>query len=133
MIGCDLDSEERRSRIPGIGDAPTIALSCALAGAVQWALHRGLAVRQIHGGGRGYFAPVYLTGREDLTAAPDLVAPILVQGERLVVRTLLDPHVAYSPARAVVERWEQLPGWLLDAWDNATEDASEEGHAERDD
>jgi hypothetical protein len=44
-----------------------------------------------------------------------------VQSNRLVVRTLLDPHVAYSPARAVVERWEQLPSWLLDAWDEATE------------
>ena len=53
--------------------------------------------------------------------APELVAPVQVQSNRLVVRTLLDPHVAYSPARAVVERWEQIPAWLLDAWDQATE------------
>jgi hypothetical protein len=53
------------------------------------------------------------------------VAPIQVQSNRLVVRTLLDPHVAYSPARAVVERWEQVQSWLLDAWDQATEGNSE--------
>jgi hypothetical protein len=94
---------------------------------VHWSLHRSLAVRQIHGGGRGFFVPVYLSSRDDLTVAPELVAPIQVQSNRLVVRTLLDPHVAYSPARAVVERWEQIPSWLLDAWDQATEDNVERG------
>jgi hypothetical protein len=51
------------------------------------------------------------------------------------VRTLLEPHVAYSPARAVVERWEQLPAWLLDAWDTATEtiQAQDEGEPEEED
>ncbi len=58
-----------------------------------------------------------------LASAPDTVAPLNVQPERFIVRTLLDSHVAYSPARAVVERWEQLPAWLLDAWTNATDDA----------
>jgi hypothetical protein len=82
-------------------------------------------VRQIHGGGRGYFVPVYLSSRDDLTVAPELVAPIQVQSNRLVVRTLLDPHVAYSPARAVVERWEQIPSWLLDAWDQATDQTTD--------
>jgi len=121
VIACDLSSEERRAKLGLLADAPVVAQSSALAGAVHWALHRGLAVRQIHGGGRGYFVPVYLTSREDLTVAPELVAPIQVQSNRLVVRTLLDPHVAYSPARAVVERWEQIASWLLDAWDQATE------------
>jgi hypothetical protein len=121
VIACDLSADERRLRIPGLEDAPVVAQSAALTGAIQWALHRGLGVCQIHGGGRGYFAPVFLRSRDDLTCAPDFVAPILVQDERLIVRTLLDPHVAYSPARAVVERWEQLPTWLLDAWDRATE------------
>jgi hypothetical protein len=100
-----------------------VARIAALAGAVSWSLYRGLAVRQLHGGGRGYFVPVYLRSREDLTAAPDVVVPIATQGERLVVRTLLEPHVAYAPARAVVERCEQLPPWLLDAWDAAVESA----------
>ena len=121
VIACDLTSDERRARLPELSELPVVSQICALSGAVQWSLHRGLAVRQVHGGGRGYFVPVYLASREDLTMAPDLVAPLLVQGRRLVVRTLLDSHVAYSPARAVVERWEELPPWLLEAWDNATE------------
>jgi hypothetical protein len=120
VIACDLSAEERRARLGTLADLEPLIQSAAIAGAVHWALHRRLFVRQIHGGGRGYFVPVYLTSREDLTVAPELVAPIQVQGERLIVRTLLEPHVAYSPARAVVERWEQLPPWLLDAWDAAT-------------
>ncbi len=133
VIACDLDSDERRAKIPVMGAAPTIALSCALTGAIHWALFRGLAVRQIHGGGRGYFVPVFLRSREDLSVAPDVVVPLHVQGERLIVRTLLDPYVAYSPARALVERWEQLPAWLLDAWDAATEDGGDETDEEDDD
>jgi len=121
VIACDLSSDERRAKLGGLATAPTVVQSCAIAGAVHWSLYRNLAVRQIHGGGRGYFVPVYFSGRDDLTVAPDLVAPVQVQSDRLVVRTLLDPHVAYSPARAVVERWEQIPSWLLDAWDQATE------------
>jgi len=121
VIACDLASDERRSQLGKLAEISAVAQSAALAGAIHWALHRNLAVRQIHGGGRGYFVPVYLSSREDLTVGPDLVAPVQVQSDRLIVRTLLDPHVAYSPARAVVERWEQLPSWLLDAWDEATE------------
>lgn len=137
VVACDLSSGDRRIRVPEIGAAPAVTQISALTGAIHWSLHRGLAVRQIHGGGRGYFVPLFLTSREDLTMAPDLVAPILVQGERLVARTFLDPHVAYSPARAVVERWEQLPPWLLDAWDSVTgsesdEDAPEEEEGEED-
>jgi hypothetical protein len=121
VIACDFASEERRAKLGSLADAALVVQSSAIAGAVHWSLHRNLAVRQIHGGGRGFFVPVYLSSRDDLTVAPELVAPIQVQSNRLVVRTLLDPHVAYSPARAVVERWEQLQSWLLDAWDQATE------------
>jgi hypothetical protein len=127
IVACDLDDDERRSRIPALGGAPLIARIAALSGAVSWSLHRNLAVRQIHGGGRGFFAPVYLQSREDLSVAPDLVVPLTTQGERLVIRTLLDPHVAYAPARAVVERCEELPPWLLDAWDVAVEAAEPAG------
>jgi hypothetical protein len=132
VIACDLGSDERRAKLGALSAAPLVTQAAAIAGAVHWSLHRNLAVRQIHGGGRGYFAPVYLSSREDLTVAPELVAPIQVQASRLVVRTLLDPHVAYSPARAVVERWEQIPSWLLDAWDQATEEGegSDSGLAE---
>ena len=133
VVACDLASEERRFHLPGMGSASAIAQSSAVAGAIHWALHRGLAVRQIHGGGRGYFVPVFLSSREDLTAAPDLVAPLMVQKGRVVVRTLLEPHVAYSPARAVVERWEQLPAWLLDAWDAATENIGSQAESEEGD
>ena len=126
VIACDLAADERRTKLGGLADAPFVIQVSAIAGAVHWSLHRRLAVRQIHGGGRGYFVPVYLTSRDDLTVAPELVAPIQVQGERLIVRTLLEPHVAYSPARAVVERREQLPTWLLDAWDAATEGGESE-------
>jgi len=121
VIACDLASDDRRSKLGALADATPVVQSAAIAGAVHWALHRGLAVRQIHGGGRGYFVPVYLNSREDLTVSPELVAPLQVQAARVVVRTLLEPHVAYSPARAVVERWEQVAPWLLDAWDQATE------------
>lgn len=121
VIACDFASEERRAKLGSLADSALVVQSSAIAGAVHWSLHRNLAVRQIHGGGRGFFVPVYLSSRDDLTVAPELVAPIQVQSNRLVVRTLLDPHVAYSPARAVVERWEQLQSWLLDAWDQATE------------
>ncbi|HED65865.1 MAG TPA: hypothetical protein ENJ09_09965 [Planctomycetes bacterium] len=124
VVACDLASEERRIHLPGLETAPSAARFAAVAGAVSWSLRRGLAVRQIHGTGRGYFVPVHLTGREDLTASPDLVAPVQVQGDRLVVRTVLDPEVAYAPARCVVERWEQLPAWLLDAWDSVTAEGS---------
>jgi len=132
VVACELDGDERRPGVDALVDAlpgaPVVARIAALSGAVAWALHRGLAVRQIHGGGRGYFAPVYLRSREDLSVAPDLVAPLTTQGERLVVRTLLEPYVAYAPARAVVERCEQLPAWVLDAWDAAV-DAAEGGGA----
>lgn len=121
VIACDLAADERRTQLGLLAQTPLVVQSSAIAGAVHWSLHRGLSVRQIHGGGRGYFVPVFLSSRDDLTVAPELVAPVQVQSGRLVVRTLLDPHVAYSPARAVVERWEQLPTWLLDAWDQATE------------
>ncbi len=113
-IAADLSDGERDLR--GFAGLSPMLRVAALTGAVHWALHRGLAVPQLHGGTRGYFVPVFLTQREDLTAAPDLVAPTVVQGKRLIVRALLDPHVAYSPARVAVERWEQLPNWLVESW-----------------
>lgn len=122
VIACDLAADDRREKLGALANASLVVQSSAIAGAVHWSLHRSLAQRQIHGGGRGYFVPVYLTNRDDLTVAPELVAPLQVQSNRLIVRTLLEPHVAYSPARAVVERWEQVASWLLDAWDQATED-----------
>lgn len=133
VVACDPADPERKVRVPHIDGAPSTALVSAIAGAVHWALFRGLAVRQIHGGGRGHFLPIYLTDRDDICRAPDLVCPVVGQSERVIVRTLLEPHVAYSPARAVVERCEQLPNWLLDAWESASEERSERSERESED
>ncbi len=119
VVACDFSSS-RRTLLPEVGDASCTAQNAAVTGAIHWAIHRGLAVRQLHAGGHGYFAPVYLRSRDDLTKAPDFAAPLLVQDERLIARTLLSPDAAYAPARAIVERREQLPAWLLDAWDGTT-------------
>src|SRR5262245_4462394 len=81
VIACDLAAEERRAQLGSLADVAPVVQVSAIAGAVHWALHRSLAVRQIHGGGRGYFVPIYLASREDLTVAPDLVAPIHVQSQ----------------------------------------------------
>lgn len=131
LIACDLSDDDRRPRRPVIGELPVVTQMAALSGALAWSLRRGLAVRQIHGGGRGWFVPIHLSQRDDLDRAPDLVAPVLVQRERLAVRAFLDPHVAYSPARAVVERWEQLPAWLVESWEAVTEtEVDEPGEGE---
>lgn len=103
---------------PPLAGLSPVVQSAAVAGAVEWSLRRGLAVRQQRGASRGYFAPVHLTSRE---AAPDLAAAIQVQTDRLVVRALIEPHSAYVHARAVAEQRELLPAWLVDAWNLATE------------
>ena len=61
---------------------------------------------------RANFVPVHLTDR---AGAPELVAPTQIQAERLLVRCLVELPAAYATARAVVERREELPAWLLDA------------------
>lgn len=119
IVACELENPERRLAPGPIAGLPRVVQTSALIGALHWALKRGLALRQLHSGGRGYFVPVFLSGRDDLEAEPDAVAPITVQTERLLVRTLLEPHVAYTPARVCVERAELLPGWLLESWDRA--------------
>jgi hypothetical protein len=117
IVACELDHPERRVPMPGFDAASPVAKTAAIAGAITWAIHRGLATRQIHSGGKGYFIPVYLGSREDLHAAPDFVAPLVVQEGRGIVRAVLSPQNAYAPARAVVQRCEELPPWLLGAWE----------------
>ena len=125
VVACDL--EFLRSKLGALANVPLATQISAIAGAVEWAIRCELAVRQFHGKGRGYFVPVHLTNRD---GAPELVAPVQVQSRRLVVRTLLDPHVAYAPARALVERRDQLPGWVIAAWDRATGSDEDAGSAE---
>ena len=114
--------EENRDRVAFLNDTPPVAQMCAVAGAIEWSIHRNLAIRQIYFGELNYFVPVYLTSREDVTATPDLVAPVQVQPGYLVARTLLEPHMAYPRARVVATRADQLPSWLIRAWhDRANE------------
>jgi hypothetical protein len=97
-------------RAPELAGLTLVAQNATVAGAVEWSLRRGLAVRQLRVESRGYFLPVHLTSR---TGAPELVAPIQVQAGRLLVRALIEPRAAYAAARAVVERREELPEWML--------------------
>ena len=69
--------------------------------------------------------PIFLTSRDDLTATPDAVVPLVPQGDRYVVRTVLEPASVYAPARCVVERGDQLPAWLLESWDASREETEE--------
>ena len=120
IVACELEHPERKVVMPGLEGAPVVAQCAALAGAISWSIHRSLATPQIHSGGRGYFVPVHLTSREDLHSAPDFVAPLVMQEGRAVVRSVLSPQNAYAPARAVVQRCEELPPWLLNTWVDAT-------------
>jgi len=83
-------------------------------------------VRQLRHEKPGYLVPIHLSDRD---AAPELVAALELQGQRILVRALMAPKAAYLPARAVVERREDLALWLRDAWSSATR-AAEEGEEE---
>ena len=116
VLGVELSESNRLQRVPTLDGATPAFRTRALVGACHFALHRGLAVPHVYGGVRSYFLPVYLESDSDLGAAPDLVCSVLVQERRLLIRSVLDPEVAYSHARAVVDRCDQLPGWLLESW-----------------
>jgi len=126
VIAHDHILEKHQERVAFLGGTPRVAQMCALAGAIQWSLFRDLAIRQLYLGVPSYFVPVYLRSREDITQAPDLIAPVQVQGERLYVRTALEPYMGYALARVVAKRHDQLPTWLIAAWHDR---ADEEGAA----
>ena len=67
-----------------------------------------------------YLVPLYMQSRENITQAPDLIAPVQVTPENLVVRTVLLPHMPFANARVSVKRHDQLPHWMLDAWNAAS-------------
>lgn len=104
-------------RVKFLHDLPPVTQICAVTGAIQWSLHRALQVAYYHYGKISYLVPLYFSSRENLRLAPELVAPVEVHSDRLLVRTLLYPCHAYANARVTAERADQLPAWLIDAWE----------------
>jgi len=107
------DNSERVAFLHG---TPPVAQMCAVAGAIQWSLNRGLQLRNWYFGQMNYIVPLYLQSREDITRSPDVIAPIQISPGNLIVRTVLEPHMAFPNARVAVNRHDQLPAWLLEAW-----------------
>jgi Domain of unknown function (DUF3825) len=107
---------ENADRVPFLKGTPPVAQMCAVAGAIQWSLNRGLQIAYWYYGRMSYLVPLYLQSREDITRAPDLIAPIQVAPESLIVRTVMPPHMPYANARVAVRRHDQLPSWMNDAW-----------------
>lgn len=107
---------ENEDRVPFLKDTPPVAQMCAISGAIQWSLNRNLQVPYFYFGKMNFLAPLYLQSRENITEAPDLIAPVQPNETNLVVRTVLLPHMPYANARVAVERHDELPSWMLAAW-----------------
>ncbi len=107
---------EEANRVPFLSQTPPVAQMCAVAGAIQWSLNRNLQMAYWYFGRMQYLVPLYLQSRENITLAPDLIAPIQVNSDSLLVRTVLLPHMPYPNARVAVHRHDQLPHWMLDGW-----------------
>lgn len=116
VIATDHILGDNVERILFLKDTPPVAQICAVTGAIQWSLYRNLQIKQMYLGVESYFVPIYLQTRENITSAPDLVAPVQVQPDRLLVRTVLLPHMAYDKARVVVTRHDELPTWIVSSW-----------------
>ncbi|MFT5286055.1 MAG: hypothetical protein ACI8TQ_002223 [Planctomycetota bacterium] len=116
VLGFNVDHGERLMRIPSLAEASSQIQISALIGACHFALHRGLAVPHEHNAAPGYFLPIFLSSCADLSAAPDMVCSVFAHHNQTLIHAVLDPHIAYGPARAVVARSENLPNWLLEAW-----------------
>jgi hypothetical protein len=106
------------SRVPFLNDTPPVAQMCAVAGAIQWSLNRGLELPYWYFGKMNYLVPLYLQDRENITVSPDLIAPVQVSTQSLLVRTVLLPHMPYANARVAVTRHDKLPPWLLSSWND---------------
>lgn len=107
---------ENADRVPFLGQTPPVSQMCAVSGAIQWSINRGLQLPYWYYGRMNYIVPLYMQSRENITQAPDLIAPIQVNPDTLIVRTVLLPHMPYANARVSVKRHDQLPHWMLDAW-----------------
>ena len=108
--------QENADRVPFFRDTPPVSQMCAISGAIQWALNRGLQIPYWYYGRMGLLVPLYLQNREDIAEEPDLIAPIQVNDDNLLVRTVLEPHMPYANARVSVKRHDNLPPWMLAAW-----------------
>jgi len=117
--------EDNAERV-NLASTPRIAQMCAISGAIQWSLNRNLQLPYWYWNRMSYLVPLYLQSREDITAAPDLVAPVQINRDSLLVRTVLQPYMPYANARIAVSRHDQLPHWLLDAWDEHSDQIPEE-------
>jgi len=121
--------DDNADRVPFFVNTPRVAQMCAVSGAIQWSLNRKLHLAYWYYGQMSYVVPLYLSSREDITLAPDLIAPIQVNPGSLLVRTVLKPVMPFGNARVAVQRHDQLPHWLLQAWKEhaaaATEDEIE--------
>ncbi len=107
---------ENANRVAFLRNTPAVAQVCAIAGAIQWSINRGLQLPHWYFGRMNYVVPVYLQSLEDITQMPDLVAPVQANPNSLLVRTVLVPHMIYANCRVAVERQNRLPPWLLDTW-----------------
>ncbi|WP_082782877.1 DUF3825 domain-containing protein [Acetobacter cerevisiae] len=117
---------DNANRVSFFSDTPWVSQMCAISGAIQWSLNRQLKLPYWYYGKMSYVVPLYLNSREDITSEPDLIAPIQVNPESLLVRTVLKPEMPYANARVAVQRHDLLPHWLLQAWKNHAQNATEE-------
>lgn len=116
---------ENADRVPFLGQTPPVSQMCAVSGAIQWALNRGLELPYWYYGRMNYLVPLYMQNRENITLAPDLIAPIQVNPDSLIVRTVLLPQMPYANARVSVKRHDQLPHWMLDVWNASAAEITE--------
>lgn len=116
---------DNSNRFPWLGQTPRVAQMCAISGAIQWSINRGLHLPYWYFGRMSYVVPLYLQSREDITAAPDLIAPVQVNPDSLLVRTVLLPYMPYGNARVAVRRHDQLPHWLIAAWEEHAEELTD--------
>lgn len=107
---------QNADRVAFLEKTPPVAQMCAVSGAIQWSINRGLIVPYWYYGRMQCVVPLYLQSRENITVAPDLIAPIEISSSNLLVRTVLPPHAPYANARVAVRRHDQLPPWMLDCW-----------------
>lgn len=118
--------DDNADRVPFFVSTPRVAQMCAVSGAIQWSLNRRLHLPYWYYGRMSYVVPLYLSSREDITLAPDLIAPIQVNPASLLVRTVLKPVMPFGNARVAVQRHDQLPHWLLQAWKEHAATATED-------